>query len=243
MHLTSVTLRFLGQYIKTSVTPGVSTFVTSTQTFLLWSSLQKHSHTHTCLVHICSWTKQNSPTVPSLYHNPPLTLIPIILLVSMSLCVNCHFLSVPSPSSSPLPQLHHTGCFAFLKTCFAAWKGTKPRGASKCWGGHRGCLCHSSAHHRPQCGPSWGNQARVILAQTLAHTCCHQNRDDALTPEFLQLLTHRRPNEARANKLPQLLQLQEKLPMLPIARVVLAVSLNQIVDRITTLLFPVCSCD
>lgn len=104
MYLTSVTLRFLGQYIKTSVTLGVSTYVTSVQTFSALFSLQQHSRTHACLVHICSRTKQNSPTVPSLYHNPPLTLIPIILLVSMSLCVTV----ISSLFHPPQPPLFHS---------------------------------------------------------------------------------------------------------------------------------------
>lgn len=159
----------------------------------------------------------------------------------MSLCVTV----ISSLFHPPHPPLFHS---SITQDAWPSWKhapqhgkGQSRRGQVSVGGGHRGCLCHSSAHRRPQCGPSWGNQACVILAQPLAHTCCHQNRDDALAPAFLQLLAHRRPNEARANKLPQLLQLHEKLPML-LNRVALAVSLNQILIWITTLLFPICSC-
>lgn len=139
----------------------------------------------------------------------------------MSLCV-CHFLSIPSPSSSPLPQLHHTGCFAFLKTSVAAWKGTRPRGAGKCWvagGGTEDVCVIALLAAGLTVVPSWGNQAHVTLAQPLANTCCHQNGDDALAPAFQQLLTRGRYKDACANQLSQL--------TLPIIWWTAAVSLNQ----------------
>lgn len=46
----------------------------------------------------------------------------------------CLFLSIPSPSSSSHPLLHHTGSLVFLKTSLRAWKGTKTRGAGTCGG-------------------------------------------------------------------------------------------------------------
>lgn len=96
--------------------------------FLLWSSLQKHSPTHTCLVHICSWTKQNSPTVPSLYYNPPLTLIPIILLVSMPLCVTV----ISSLFHPPHPPLFHS---SITQDALPSWKHASQHGKGQSRGG------------------------------------------------------------------------------------------------------------
>ena len=53
---------------------------------------------------------------------------------SIFLCVY-PFLSVPAPSSSSHPLLHHAGSLVFLKTSTGAWKGTRLRGAGRWAGG------------------------------------------------------------------------------------------------------------
>lgn len=166
-------------------------------------NLHKHSYLPARYTFVAV-TKQNSATVTLLYHNPPLTLIPIILLVSMSLCV----IVISSLFHPPLPPLFHS---SITQDAFPSWKQASQHGKGQgrggqvsTVGGHRGCLCHSSACCRPHCGPSWGSQAHVILAHPLAYTCCHQNGDDTLTPALQQLLAHGSHKDTCANKLPQL---------------------------------------
>lgn len=123
------------------------------------------------------------------------------------LCVSV----ISSPLHPPLPPLFHS---SITQDASPSWKQASQHGKGQGWvgqvragrGGHRGCLCRSSACLRPHCVPSWGNQAHVTLAQPPAHTCCHQNGDDALTPALQQLLTHGSHKDACANQLSQLLE-------------------------------------
>lgn len=195
----------------------------------LRSSINKHWSCTVCLlVNSCSWTKHSSPTESLLYHNPAITHLPINLLVPTSLCVSCVSV-ISSPFHPPSPPLFHS---SITQDASPSWKQASHHEKGRVvggqvsggvgGGGQRGCLCHSSAYCRPDCGPSWGNRAYVTLAQPLAHTCCHQNGGWRINTSVAAA-----PHtwETQKPTLPAF-KVAGKLQMLPISRCGAAVSLN-----------------
>lgn len=144
------------------------------------------------------------------------------------MCLVC--LSFPLHSIPPSPPLFHS---SITQDASPSWKQASHHEKGRVGvggqvsggvggGGQRGCLCHSSACCRPDCGPSWGNRAYVTLVQPLAHTCCPQNGGWRINTSVAAA-----PHTWKTQKstLPAF-KVAGKLQMLPIGRCGAAVSLN-----------------